>query len=161
MGGDEGEFHNTRNFTYFSRVVRNVRRMNNVYSRIKKKKEWGIDPDFVQLNPSFESWMNDLPAAFILLPEYHHAPPTSTYLHGANEHRWGLEASYDDLLLVSKTTMQAARGHPAILWHDWAPLHAERYKLYDLLRTNLHCSSSGMYLCGGIMSYPTTLLNIK
>lgn len=62
MGGDEAEFHNTRNFTYFSRVVRNVRRMNNVYSRIKKKKEWGIDPDFVQLNPSFESWMNDLPA---------------------------------------------------------------------------------------------------
>lgn len=62
MGGDEGEFHTTRNFTYFTRIVRNVRRMNNIYSRIKKKKEWGIDPDFVQLNPSFESWMNDLPA---------------------------------------------------------------------------------------------------
>jgi hypothetical protein len=39
MGGDEGEFHTTRNFTYFTRIVRNVRRMNNVYS-----------------------WMNDLPA---------------------------------------------------------------------------------------------------
>jgi hypothetical protein len=62
MGGGEGEFHNTRNFTYFARVVRNVRRINNVYSRIKKKREWGIDPDFVQLNPSFESWMKDLPA---------------------------------------------------------------------------------------------------
>jgi hypothetical protein len=61
MGTDESEFHVTRNFTYFAKVVRNVRRMNNVYSRIKKKKEWGIDPDFVQLNPSFESWMNDLP----------------------------------------------------------------------------------------------------
>lgn len=62
IGGDEGEFHNTRNFTYFSQVVRNVRQMNNIYSRIKKKKEWGIDPDLVQLNPTFESWMNDLPA---------------------------------------------------------------------------------------------------
>lgn len=61
VGNDETEFHTTRNFAYFTRVVRNVRRMNNVYSRIKKKKEWGIDPDFVQLNPSFESWMNDLP----------------------------------------------------------------------------------------------------
>ncbi|TVY82342.1 hypothetical protein LSUE1_G009226 [Lachnellula suecica] len=62
VGGDLGELHTTRNFTYFSQVVGNVRRMNNVYSRIKKKREWGIDPDFVQLNPSFESWMNDLPA---------------------------------------------------------------------------------------------------
>ncbi|KAI9047644.1 hypothetical protein LZ554_008355 [Drepanopeziza brunnea f. sp. 'monogermtubi'] len=62
VGNDEAEFHITRNFAYFTKIVRNVRRMNNVYSRIKKKKEWGIDPHFVQLNPSFESWMNDLPA---------------------------------------------------------------------------------------------------
>jgi hypothetical protein len=61
-GSDQSEFHVTRNFTYFSKVIRNVRRMNKVYARIKKKKEWGIDPDFVQLNPSFEAWMNDLPA---------------------------------------------------------------------------------------------------
>lgn len=62
FGDDEAEFHVTRNFAYFVRVIRNVRRMNNVYARIKKKKDWGIDPSFVQLNPSFESWMNDLPA---------------------------------------------------------------------------------------------------
>ncbi|TVY90949.1 Cutinase transcription factor 1 alpha [Lachnellula willkommii] len=60
-GLDDSEYNISRNFTYFTRVVRNVRRMNNVYSRIKKKKEWGIDPDFVQLNPSFDAWMNDLP----------------------------------------------------------------------------------------------------
>jgi hypothetical protein len=61
-GVDDAEFHVTRNFTYFTRVVRNVRRMNNVYAQIKKKKDWGLDPDFVQLNPSFETWMSDLPA---------------------------------------------------------------------------------------------------
>ncbi|CZS95257.1 related to Cutinase transcription factor 1 alpha [Rhynchosporium graminicola] len=61
VGNDEAEFHVTRNFTYFTKVILNVRRMNNVYAKIKKKKDWGIDPDFVQLNPSFESWMNDLP----------------------------------------------------------------------------------------------------
>jgi hypothetical protein len=60
-GADESEYHTTRNFTYFTKLVRNVRRMNNIYARIKKKKEWGIDPDFVQLNPSFEAWMSDLP----------------------------------------------------------------------------------------------------
>lgn len=60
-GSDDSEYHVTRNFTYFTKVVRNVRRMNNVYAKIKKKKDWGIDPDFVQLNPSFDTWMNDLP----------------------------------------------------------------------------------------------------
>lgn len=61
-GSDDSEYHVTRNFTYLTRIVRNVRRMNNVYARIKKKKEWGIDPEFTQLNPSFEIWMSDLPA---------------------------------------------------------------------------------------------------
>ncbi|KAK2625723.1 hypothetical protein QTJ16_005035 [Diplocarpon rosae] len=61
VGNDEAEYHITRNFAYFAKIVLNVRRMNNVYARIKKKKEWGIDPEFVKLNPSFESWMNDLP----------------------------------------------------------------------------------------------------
>lgn len=60
-GIDSGELAITRNFTWFTRVVRNVRRMNNVYAKVKKRKEWGIDPDFVHLNPSFETWMNDLP----------------------------------------------------------------------------------------------------
>lgn len=55
------EFDVTRNFNYFTRVVRNVRRMNDVYGRIKKKKEWGIDPEMTLLNPSFESWKKDLP----------------------------------------------------------------------------------------------------
>lgn len=61
-GGDDAEYHVTRNFTYFARSVRSVRRMNNVYGRIKRRKDWGIDPEFVQLNPSMNSWLSDLPA---------------------------------------------------------------------------------------------------
>ncbi|KAK6069266.1 lipase regulator 1 [Seiridium cupressi] len=61
-GGDDAEYHVTRNFTYFARSVRSVRRMNNVYARIKRRKDWGIDPEFVQLNPSMNSWLSDLPA---------------------------------------------------------------------------------------------------
>lgn len=36
--------------------------MTRVYGRIKKTKDWGIDPEFVQLNPSFHSWLNEVPA---------------------------------------------------------------------------------------------------
>jgi len=58
---EESEYHTTRNFAYFTRVIRIVRRMNIVYSRIRKKKEWGLDPELVALNPSFDTWMSDLP----------------------------------------------------------------------------------------------------
>lgn len=62
LPGEDSEFHVTRNFTYFTRSIRNVRRMNYIYSKIKTKKEWGIEPEFVQLNPSFEAWFNELPS---------------------------------------------------------------------------------------------------
>jgi hypothetical protein len=35
--------------------------MNSIYARLKKTKDWGIDPEFVQLNPEFHNWLNDLP----------------------------------------------------------------------------------------------------
>lgn len=60
--GEDSEFHITRNFAYMLRIIRNVRYMNGIYARIKSKKEWGIDPEFVQLNPTFEAWLNDLPS---------------------------------------------------------------------------------------------------
>ncbi|KAK1706026.1 hypothetical protein BDP67DRAFT_548236 [Colletotrichum lupini] len=63
-GGDDSEYHITRNFTYFARIVRNVSRMNTAYGHLKKKKtkDWGVDPEFVQLNPALNAWLNDLPA---------------------------------------------------------------------------------------------------
>ncbi|KAH9894612.1 hypothetical protein F4778DRAFT_747670 [Xylariomycetidae sp. FL2044] len=61
-GTDESEYSITRNFTYMTRIVRNIHRMNTIYAKIKKKKDWGIDPEFVQLNPDMNAWLNDLPA---------------------------------------------------------------------------------------------------
>ncbi|KAM0288023.1 hypothetical protein ACHAQH_000091 [Verticillium albo-atrum] len=61
-GADELEYNISRNFTYLARIVKNISKMNTVYGRLRKtKKDWGVDPDFVQLNPSLNSWLNDLP----------------------------------------------------------------------------------------------------
>jgi hypothetical protein len=60
-GGDDSEYLVSRNFNYFARIVRSVSRMNSIYARIRKKKEWGIDPEFVQLNPSLNAWLTELP----------------------------------------------------------------------------------------------------
>ncbi|KAK3694612.1 hypothetical protein B0T22DRAFT_370197 [Podospora appendiculata] len=60
--GDESEYHVSRNFTYFALVVRNVSRMGRAYGRLKKVKEWGIDPEFVQIKPNLDAWFAQLPA---------------------------------------------------------------------------------------------------
>lgn len=61
-GGDDAEYHVSRNFTYFTRVVRNVGRMTAAYVRLKKKKEWGIEPEFIQLEHAFQTFLAELPA---------------------------------------------------------------------------------------------------
>lgn len=35
--------------------------MVSVYARLKKSKEWGIDPAFVQISPTIDSWLSELP----------------------------------------------------------------------------------------------------
>ncbi|KJZ76979.1 hypothetical protein HIM_03856 [Hirsutella minnesotensis 3608] len=60
-GDDESEYIVSRNFTYFARLVRNIGRMSNVYTKIKRKKDWGMDPEFQQLSQSISSFLSDLP----------------------------------------------------------------------------------------------------
>ncbi|KAH8899222.1 hypothetical protein GQ53DRAFT_303019 [Thozetella sp. PMI_491] len=58
---DDSEYHVSRNFTYLARVVRNIGRMNRAYARLRKTKDWGIDPEFVQINPGLNAWLAELP----------------------------------------------------------------------------------------------------
>ncbi|VUC35822.1 unnamed protein product [Clonostachys rosea] len=58
----DGEGDRTsRNFTYLARVVRNVKRLSSVYMKVRKKKEWGIDPRVQQLKAGFDSFLAELP----------------------------------------------------------------------------------------------------
>ncbi|KAK5634831.1 hypothetical protein RRF57_010544 [Xylaria bambusicola] len=62
MPGIEDDEHQvSRNFIFFVRIVRMIHRMNTIYLKVKKKKDWGLDPEFVQLNPQLRSWLNELP----------------------------------------------------------------------------------------------------
>ncbi|KAM7222560.1 hypothetical protein V8F06_002054 [Rhypophila decipiens] len=59
--GDENEYKVSRSFTYLATVVRNVGRMGKTYGRLKKNKDWAMDPEFVQIRPSLDAWLADLP----------------------------------------------------------------------------------------------------
>ncbi|WZH41875.1 Cutinase transcription factor 1 alpha [Fusarium acuminatum] len=60
-GCEESEYHISRNFSYFSQVVRTVATMSKVYSRLRRRKDWGVDPEFQQLGQSFNTWLAELP----------------------------------------------------------------------------------------------------
>ena len=61
QGIDDIEYSISRNWIYFAKVVLNIRKMNDVYARVKKKKEWGIDPEMENLSPNFDAWIKELP----------------------------------------------------------------------------------------------------
>ncbi|KAK0729018.1 hypothetical protein B0T21DRAFT_349950 [Apiosordaria backusii] len=75
---EESEYHVSRNFTYLARVVRNVSRMVVVYGRLKKSKEikeWGLDPDFVQISPALDAWLAEIPADMSVTYPANGSPP--------------------------------------------------------------------------------------
>ncbi|KAI0452842.1 fungal-specific transcription factor domain-containing protein [Xylaria acuta] len=60
-GVEDDEHQISREFIFFARIVRTIHKMNTTYLKIKKKKDWGLDPEFVQLNPQLRAWLNELP----------------------------------------------------------------------------------------------------
>lgn len=60
-GLDVSDSNISRQFTYLTRCVKNVRRLIQTYAQVKKKHDWANDTQFVQLNPSFTAWISDLP----------------------------------------------------------------------------------------------------
>ncbi|KAJ5180383.1 hypothetical protein N7492_003593 [Penicillium capsulatum] len=60
-GLDAYETERSRQYAYFVRNARNIRIITDVYHKIKKQKDWGADPRFMQKNPLFADWLRTLP----------------------------------------------------------------------------------------------------
>ncbi|KAI1298534.1 fungal-specific transcription factor domain-containing protein [Xylaria venustula] len=74
-GVEDDEHQISRDFIFFVRIVRMIHKMNTVYLKVKKKKEWGLDPEFVQLNPQLRSWLNELPPHMVVSFPSDGSPP--------------------------------------------------------------------------------------
>lgn len=72
---DESEYHVSRNFVYFVRIVRNIRTMSSTYARLRKRKDWGIDPEFQELDKTITSYVTDLPADLAIAFPADNSPP--------------------------------------------------------------------------------------
>ncbi|KAK8149948.1 hypothetical protein G3M48_004892 [Beauveria asiatica] len=72
---DESEYQVSRNFVYFVRIVRNIRTMSSTYARLRKRKDWGIDPEFQELDKTITSYVSDLPADLAISFPADNSPP--------------------------------------------------------------------------------------
>ncbi|KAI8947224.1 fungal-specific transcription factor domain-containing protein [Xylaria longipes] len=74
-GVEDDEHQISRDFIFFARIVRMIHKMNTTYLKIKKKKDWALDPEFVQLNPQLRAWLNELPAHMVVAFPRDGSPP--------------------------------------------------------------------------------------
>ncbi|KAL2184085.1 hypothetical protein L209DRAFT_693527 [Thermothelomyces heterothallicus CBS 203.75] len=111
--GDESEYHVSRNFTYLARIVRSVGRMARTYGRLKKTKDWGIDPEFVQLDPSLNAWLAGLPADLTISYPADGSPPWLPSAFVGNLH------SYYYLSIILFNRPQLAALSPSTPGGQW------------------------------------------
>ncbi|KAK5306310.1 hypothetical protein LTR99_002000 [Exophiala xenobiotica] len=72
-----------RQFAYFVRNVRNIRLITDVSIKLKKKKDWGLDQEFVAHNAAFKKWPDELPKDLqITLPQDGTVPSLASHFVG-------------------------------------------------------------------------------
>lgn len=80
---DDYERTISRQFAYFVRNVRNIRLITDVSIRLKKKKDWGLDQEFVAYNAAFKNWPEELPEDLQLpLPPHGGVPNMTSHFLG-------------------------------------------------------------------------------
>ncbi|RAL07481.1 Zn(II)2Cys6 transcription factor [Aspergillus homomorphus CBS 101889] len=60
-GLDQFEIDRSRQYAYFVKNASHIRTIADIYHKIKKQKDWGANPKFVEKNPLFTDWLQSLP----------------------------------------------------------------------------------------------------
>ncbi|OAL66027.1 C6 finger domain-containing protein [Trichophyton rubrum] len=72
---DAYEVERSRQFSYFVHNALNIRRIVDVFHKVKKTKDWGANPQFARNNPLFEAWYNSLPPDLMVTYPPDGSPP--------------------------------------------------------------------------------------
>jgi hypothetical protein len=65
-GLDETEFQVSFQFVYLTRMVQNVRGIIRIYAKVKRLKDWYLDPEFVGHDQAFPKWLSELPQSLLV-----------------------------------------------------------------------------------------------
>ncbi|KAK2818454.1 hypothetical protein FQN49_007885, partial [Arthroderma sp. PD_2] len=106
---DAYEAERSRQFGYFVLNALNIRRIVDVFHKLKKTKDWGANPQFVRNNPLFEAWHNSLPPDLMVTYPPDGSPPWIPSHFVANMH------SHFELakLMLHRPQFVAASSFPA------------------------------------------------
>ncbi|KAF2736632.1 hypothetical protein EJ04DRAFT_533529 [Polyplosphaeria fusca] len=86
-GLDTAEFHVSRQFTYFLRIVKNINETTLMHARLKKKRpDWALDPEFVGHNAVWPAWVRELPEDMQIIYPADGAAPWIPSHYVANMH---------------------------------------------------------------------------
>ncbi|OAQ68010.1 fungal transcriptional regulatory protein [Pochonia chlamydosporia 170] len=77
----ESEHRVSRTFVYMARLVRNVRKLNALYLGLKKRKNWGIQPEYLSFEKTMKSFLSNLPPDLTI--EYHGDSTSLSWLPSA------------------------------------------------------------------------------
>ncbi|KIH88085.1 C6 finger domain protein [Sporothrix brasiliensis 5110] len=102
-GVDDTDMQVSRNFVYMTRIICNVSRMNRIYARIKRNKDWGADPEFTRMNPLLHAWPNELPPDLAITFPADGTPPWIPSSFIGNMHSY----YYLSILLLHRPQLQA------------------------------------------------------
>ena|SRR5271154_1804538 len=83
---DDFEKSVSRQFAYFVRNARNIRLITDSSQKLKKKKDWALDPEFVAYNAAFNKWPAELPPDLQLSLPLDESPPSLTSHFVGNMH---------------------------------------------------------------------------
>ncbi|KAG5979288.1 hypothetical protein E4U43_006919, partial [Claviceps pusilla] len=74
-GGDDNEYHVSRNFTYLARIVRTIKTMSTVYTKLRRTKDWAVNPEFQRIEQNISAYLSELPADMIITYPADGSPP--------------------------------------------------------------------------------------
>lgn len=60
-GLDQFEIDRSRQYAYFVRNANNIRIVTEIYHKVKRQKDWGADPRFMENNYLISNWLQSLP----------------------------------------------------------------------------------------------------
>ncbi len=112
-GLDDFDLRISRDWVFMSRMIRNVRRMNDVAAKVKKKKDWGSDPRWSTLAPFFKAWLGELPPDLQVNYPADGSPPWLPSHFVGNMH------SYFELSIIMLHRPQIAASESFALDGDW------------------------------------------
>ena len=115
-GSDHDDYEKSisRSYAYFVRNARNIRLITDLSQKLKKKKDWGLDPEFVGYNQAFRQWPYELPPDLQLsLPPDGSVPHLASHFVGNMHTHWRL-----GIVMLRRPQLVAAKSFSDEAWRE-------------------------------------------